>query len=258
MRYKLSLVLLSMLPALSHAGGGNFNFYGKAGIDLTSRFETFKLTANNDGPPISKIPASSRQNTFSPSIFLETTYNIFPQTEVGLGVGYIKRKGFEHSASWFIFGGGDTTYAPQVTDPSNASTAIESYNIPRYTSLPIYIVLKQNIALSQNTKLYFTGNLGYSINKINDTKYNYYSDQITQGNFVLNEGLSKPRKMKAKNGLYLGLGVGVEYKSFLAEIGYYHTKSKVTRPNYVKNIGLVDQTTPYNNDAIRLTLGFKF
>ncbi|WWO73988.1 hypothetical protein V4937_04800 [Histophilus somni] len=47
MRYKLSLVLLSMLPALSHAGG-NFNFYGKAGIDLTSRFETMKITENHD------------------------------------------------------------------------------------------------------------------------------------------------------------------------------------------------------------------
>ncbi|WP_249963439.1 hypothetical protein [Histophilus somni] len=236
--------------------GGNFNFYGKAGIDLTSRFETFKLTANNDGPPISEIPASSRQNTFSPSIFLETTYNIFPQTEVGLGVGYIKRKGFDHSANWFIFGGGE--YTPNPADPATANTAIETYKVNRYASVPIYVVLKQNIALSQNAKLYFMGNLGYSLNKIEDTKYNYYSDQVSQGNFVLNESLSKPRKMKAKNGLYLGLGVGVEYKSFLAEIGYYHTKSKVTRPNFVEGQGLVDQTTSYNNDAVRFSIGFKF
>ncbi|WP_249960752.1 hypothetical protein [Histophilus somni] len=234
--------------------GGNFNFYGKAGIDLTSRFETIQLTANNDGPPISAIPASSRQNTFSPSIFFETTYNILPQTEIGLGLGYTKRKGFDHSASWFIKGaGGDGSYSPT---PS-VNSAIETYKINRYSSLPIYMVLKQNIVLNQNTKLYFTGNLGYSLNKIDDTKYNFYRDIDSPGTFKKDEELSKTRKMKAKNGLYLGLGVGLEYHSFLAEIGYYHTKSKVTRGNYVED-KFVDQTTSYNNDAIRLTIGFKF
>lgn len=65
--------------------------------------------------------------------------------------------------------------------------------------------------------------------------------------------------MKVKNGLYLGLGLGIEYKAFLAEIGYYHTKSKVTRKNYNYEIrNSIYESTSYNNDAIRLTLGVKF
>ncbi|WP_075290458.1 hypothetical protein [Histophilus somni] len=250
MKYKLSLVLLAMLPALSHAGGGNFNFYGKAGIDLTSRFETMRIIANHDGnPPIS---ASSRQNTFSPSIFFETTYNILPQTEIGLGLGYIKRKGFEHSASWGIHGGGE--YAP-ISD----NTGIETYKIPRYASLPIYFILKQDYALSRNTNLYFKANLGYSINKISNTQYKYYTDLEQENVFKLSEFQSGLRPMKVKNGLYLGLGLGIEYKAFLAEIGYYHTKSKVTRKNYNYEIrNSIYESTSYNNDAIRLTLGVKF
>ncbi|QQF85801.1 hypothetical protein JFL55_08525 [Histophilus somni] len=248
MRYKLSLVLLSMLPALSHAGGGNFNFYGKAGIDLTSRFETMKITQNYDSAGGFKlsIPASSRQNTFSPSIFFETTYNIFPQTEIGLGLGYIKRKGFDHIAIWPVRGGAEY-------DPSGQFHLKETYRVNRYASLPIYFILKQNYALNANTKFYLKGDLGYSINKIRKTVYTLYED-LSLGSST---GYKKDRDFvsnnKAKSGLYLGLGIGIEYKSFLVDIGYYHTHSKIT---YKEQESYV--STPYNNDAIRLTLGFKF
>ncbi len=230
-------------------GGGNFNFYGKAGIDLTSRFETMQLrTYLNDDVP--SIPASSRQNTFSPSIFLETTYAILPQTEIGLGLGYIKRKGFDHSASWYVYT--DGVWSEKMAD----NIAVEYYKINRYSSLPIYFTLKQNYAFNANSKFYLKGDIGYSINKIADTKHKKYTD-ITDKFELQGESL---RKMKARNGLYLGLAIGLEYKSFLAEIGYYHTHAAVnykTKP-YNSKVNGYYAWHSYNNDAIRLTLGFKF
>ncbi|TDF40364.1 hypothetical protein E2R48_07995 [Histophilus somni] len=228
-------------------GGGNFNFYGKAGIDLTSRFETMKITQNYDSAGGFKlsIPASSRQNTFSPSIFFETTYNIFPQTEIGLGLGYIKRKGFDHIAIWPVRGGAEY-------DPSGQFHLKETYRVNRYASLPIYFILKQNYALNANTKFYLKGDLGYSINKIRKTVYTSYGDIGTTAG-VYEESYKFVSNNKAKSGLYLGLGIGIEYKSFLVDIGYYHTHSKIT---YKEQESYV--STPYNNDAIRLTLGFKF
>ncbi|ARU64575.1 hypothetical protein HNR69_001674 [Histophilus somni] len=242
MKYKLSLALLFTLPAFAHAGGGNFNFYGKAGIDLTSRFETMKIILPNINKE-ANVPASSRQNTFSPSIFLETTYNILPQTEIGLGLGYIKRKGFDHSATWKISNQGNIGFGD--------NNAVENYRINRYSSLPIYFTLKQNYALNANSKFYLKGDIGYSINKIDNTKYNYYTD--VSGKLELDSLSSRFQNFKAQNGLYLGLGIGFEYKFFLADIGYYHTHAKV---NY-KSDGSYSWH-PYNNDAIRLTLGFKF
>ncbi|WP_249961375.1 hypothetical protein [Histophilus somni] len=232
-------------------GGGNFNFYGKAGIDLTSRFETMVLrTEQNSFVP--SIPASSRQNTFSPSVFLETTYNILPQTEIGFGLGYIKRKGFDHSASWHFTK--ETTGEKKWSAASQSSlTDIEKYGIYRYSSLPIYFILKQNYALNANSKFYLKGNIGYSINKISNTKYDHYSNEASRE--IKKTQIDDPvYKMKAQNGLYLGLGFGVEYKSFLAEIGYYHTHATVNYKNKNKHY----PSYSYNNDAIRLTLGFKF
>ncbi|ACA31970.1 hypothetical protein [Histophilus somni] len=248
MKYKLSLAILSILPALSHAGGGNFNFYGKAGIDLTSRFETMVLrTEQNNYVP--SIPASSRQNTFSPSIFFETTYTILPQTEIGLGLGYIKRKGFDHSASWHF----NKDIQKKTWAQTSGFTDIEQYRIYRYSSLPIYLILKQNYAFNANSKFYLKGNIGYSINKMPNTKYAHYSNETSLK--IQQTQIGDPiYKMKAKNGLYLGLGIGIEYKSFLAEIGYYHTHATVSYKN--KNTQYPQYS--YNNDAIRLTLGVKF
>ncbi|WP_233120732.1 hypothetical protein [Histophilus somni] len=231
-------------------GGGNFNFYGKAGIDLTSRFETMQLRTylNNNVP---SIPASSRQNTFSLSLFFETTYTILPQTEIGLGLGYIKRKGFDHSASWHVHTDGEWA-------ASGDNTAVEYYKINRYSSLPIYFTLKQNYAFNANSKFYLKGDIGYSINKIADTKYKKYTNIDDEKVFALSD--QNLRKMKARNGLYLGLAIGLEYKSFLAEIGYYHTHAAVnykTKPYKSKAEGYYAWHS-YNNDAIRLTLGFKF
>lgn len=245
--YEIQTVVSVIIYAsnLCPCGGGNFNFYGKAGIDLTSRFETMKIIL----PSFNKeanVPASSRQNTFSPSIFLETTYNILPQTEIGLGLGYIKRKGFDHSAAWKISVHGNINQGDH--------NAVETYKINRYSSLPIYFILKQNYALNANSKFYLKGDIGYSINKIDNTKYNYYTD-IGKNKLELDtvSGATGFRSFKAQNGLYLGLSIGFEYKFFLADIGYYHTHAKV---NY-KSDGSYSWHS-YNNDAIRLTLGFKF
>ncbi|WP_101774944.1 outer membrane beta-barrel protein [Pasteurella oralis] len=228
----LLLTTLSVLPAFAIAQAGQFNFYGKAGIDLTSRFESVEIATIKSPFFNSTIP--SKKNTFSPSIFLETTYNILPQTEIGVGMGYIKRKGFNHETSKVYMNG------------NNKSVATEKAKINRYSSIPIYLILKQNYPLNQDTALYLKGNLGYSLNKARNTTYTFSLD---------NNPYSHPVNVKTKNGLYLGLGAGVEYKSFLAEIGYYHTDSAIKYKFPHDNHNLYES---YNNDALRFSIGFKF
>ncbi|WP_245853289.1 hypothetical protein [Pasteurella oralis] len=123
----LILITSSLIPAITVAQTSQTNFYVKAGIDLTSRFETLKIHSGFD-ESYHHFARGSKKNTFSPSIFLETTYNILPQTEVGLGVGYIKRKGFNYYHEYNLFK--------------------EEYKINRYSSIPIYSTFKQNFSLN--------------------------------------------------------------------------------------------------------------
>lgn len=251
---KLFLTVLSVLPAFAIAQTSGFNFYGKAGIDLTSRFESWRLTETTDNAP---TPTKSRKNTFSPSIFLETTYNIFPQTELGFGVGYIKRAGFKSYSTWPNDGQG--TYSP-----SGDALGASSYKINRYSSIPVYLTLKQNYAFNANSNIYFKGDLGYSFNRIRDTYYTNFTDIAQPGVLTKNDGDSYLSHLKAKNGLYVGLSLGVEYKSFLVEIGYYHTDSKISYLDAIPSKATLGNQkyaytqSSYKNDALRLSVGFKF
>lgn len=242
----LLLTTLSVLPAFAIAQTGQFNFYGKAGIDLTSRFESVEIAPSIRNHFLNTTAITSKKNTFSPSIFLESTYNILPQTEIGVGIGYIKRKGFNHTAS--------ATF-PNTAYPNNNATrtVTEKFKINRYSSIPVYLALKQNYPLNPNTKLYFNGNLGYSFNKIrNNTAYDI-KDSVP---FLISS--SRIFNLKAKNGLYLGLGMGIEYKSFLVDIGYYHTNSSINVIGIYNGEKYGSGYHSYKNDALRFSIGFKF
>lgn len=236
----LLLTTLSVLPAFAIAQTGQFNFYGKAGIDLTSRFESVEIAPSIRNHFLNTIAITSKKNTFSPSIFLESTYNILPQTEIGVGIGYIKRKGFNHVASATHKG------------INKVETITEKFKINRYSSIPVYLALKQNYPLNPNTTLYFNGNLGYSFNNIrNNTTYD-----IKDSSPLLS--YSRIFNLKTKNGLYLGLGMGIEYKSFLVDIGYYHTNSSINVIGIYNGEKYGSGYHSYKNDALRFSIGFKF
>lgn len=238
----LLLTTLSVLPAFAIAQTGQFNFYGKAGIDLTSRFESVEIAPSIRNHSLNTTAITSKKNTFSPSIFLESTYNILPQTEIGVGIGYIKRKGFNHVAS-----------ATHKGINNKVETITEKFKINRYSSLPVYLALKQNYPLNPNTTLYFNGNLGYSFNKIRNHTIYDIKDSVP---FLI----SSPRifNLKAKNGLYWGLGMGIEYKSFLVDIGYYHTNSSISIVGIYNGEKYGSGYHSYKNDALRFSIGFKF
>ena len=70
-------------------------------------------------------------------------------------------------------------------------------------------------------------------------------------NFNLNSEV-KPY-VKFKNGLYASVGVGLEYRNFVTELAYVHTTSKIKWDDEDGS-----DTERYNNNALRLTVGYKF
>ncbi|UAY77319.1 hypothetical protein K7G90_001558 [Pasteurella canis] len=215
----------------------NVNLYGKVGVDLISRFETVD-------PSIYHFSVPHKRNTFSPSTFLELTYNVLPQTELGLGVGFIKRNSFKHVS--------------HGVEGNNGQTDVETtekYLVPRYRSIPLYVTLKQNFVFIPNTTLYLKGDLGYAFNKTKSTRLDAISYNLA-GNgqdYIEKTNIN----MSAKDGAYYGISLGLEYNNFLAEVGYYHTSSRISFASSPQKTVPYKEVS-YNNDALRLSIGYKF
>lgn len=189
---KKILLALFVVGSVSSLAMGDFNIYGKFGVDLTSKFSKIK---DSDGVAL-PLPTKAKSGY---SFFLEGTTNVTPNTELGLGIGYTARKG--RNVSYI-----DNTFSAQ---PELITGRMVSYN-----SIPLYLIAKYNFETGTGFKPYIKLDLGYSFNKIN--KIDVYSN----GTKV--EGSDG----KMKNGLYTGIAIGVEYNNFLTELSYHLTKSK--------------------------------
>lgn len=161
----------------------------------------------------------------APAIFLEATKNLTPSFEAGLGVGYIWR--------------GKENF--EFEDSEDKTTG----KFPRYDSVPLYLTGKYNFNLDSEVKPFIKADLGYSFNK---------SKKFTGTDFdkIDNTTDDFSGKLKFKNGLYASVGVGLEYRNFVTELAYVHTTAKIKWDD--DEFG----NERYNNNALRLTVGYKF
>ena len=162
----------------------------------------------------------------APAIFLEATKNLTPNFEAGLGIGYIWR--------------GKENY--EFEDSDGKTTG----KFPRYNSVPLYLTGKYNFNLDSEVKPFVKADLGYSFNR---------AKKLTGTDFdkMTNTTEDFSGKIKFKNGLYTSVGVGLEYRNFVTELAYVHTSAKV---KWGDEDGSGNDR--YNNNAVRLTVGYKF
>ncbi|MDO4690068.1 MAG: outer membrane beta-barrel protein [Fusobacterium sp.] len=213
---KKLLLSLFVVSAISSLAAGDFNVYGKFGVDLNSKFSKIK---DEDGTSL-PLPTKAKSGY---SFFLEGTTVVAPNTEFGVGIGYITRKGKNFS------------YYDDFFTPARRISG----RMPSYNSIPLYLTAKYNF----NTGIfnpYIKFDLGYSFNKLNNE--NEY-DGKSKVSYDID--LSK-----ATNGLYTGLSVGVEYNNFLTELSYVYTKAKLKWQD--------GDSSKWDNKTIRLSVGYKF
>lgn len=238
---KIILGVLVLTATNAMALSNNVNLYGKVGVDVVSKFETIS-------PSVHKFNAPSK-NKVAPGVFLEATYSIVPELEVGVGVGYIKRKSYNYS------------HLKSIIDDDNHGGV--AYNVPlieyskvnRYSSIPLYFVGKFNLNLKPDLLVYLQGDFGYSFNKVKSTNHRYlaYEENPAQpGTFV--KSRDSIIHTDVTNGKYYGVGVGVEYKNIQLGISYHHSKARLQY--HTRGLALTNDS--YQNDALRLSLGYKF
>ena len=212
---KILLGLLVLSSAISFANQG-INVYGKFGVDVVSRFNKI----SDEGDTLVKA-----KGKVAPSIALEVTKDLGSNFEAGLGLGYV----------WH----GKRDY--KETDDKDEYTA----QFPAINSIPLYVTGKYKFDTGSDIKPYVKADLGYSFNKMKKSIAVTEKDLTTgETETVTAEGL------KAKNGLYAGIGAGVEYNNVTADLSYVFTGAKY------KDID--GDTAKANKGALRLTVGYKF
>ena len=171
----------------------------------------------------------SKKAKFSYEIGVEYRYLVTENTELGAGIAYQshgKLKGF--------------------TDVEDKNLKVGVEPLKLYDSVPLYLTGKYNFNLDSEVKPYVKADLGYSFNrakKLTGTDF----DKMTNTTEDFSE------KIKFKNGLYASVGVGLEYRNFVTELAYVHTTAKIKWDDEDGS-----DTERYNNNALRLTVGYKF
>lgn len=146
----------------------------------------------------------------------EITKEIYPNLELGLGISYQ-----------------DHNKPESIINFEQGKIQNTGYN-----SFPIYTVAKYNIPTESNIKPYVKADLGYSFN-FNEEDLKTNDEKV---------------KTSINNGLYYGVGAGVEYNNFIFELIY-----KVNKADIQYEIdGIKTAKQNYNYSRTTLSIGYKF
>lgn len=144
---------------------------------------------------------------------VEATQTIFSNFELGLGVSYQ-----DHGR-------------PKAGN-------MDGIKLPSFQSVPVYVVGKYSIPTDTPFTPYLKADLGYSFN------FGSKSYDIPE-----NEKL----KVSYKDGMYWGVGAGVEYNNLVVDLMYKmnYGKAKMSAPNF-------SQKSDIDYGRVTLGVGYKF
>lgn len=205
----LGLFALSTMAMAQNYFDGNNNLYLKAGFDIAEKYDVISS---------GEIDANdSKSDDLGFELAAEFTRDFMSNLELGLGIAYQ-----EHGEPK------DKKYYDWL-----------KISAPGYSSIPLYFVGKYNFKIKSDIKPFIKFNLGYSFNDI-DGKFVSTMPQ------PMADVVSKV-PAKVEDGMYLGIGAGVEVDNFVTELNYKINKGEVSY-----------EGTNYDYDYSRVTLSFGY
>ncbi|MGL4935019.1 outer membrane beta-barrel protein [Cetobacterium sp.] len=200
-----------------------YNIYTKAGLDVKSEYEEW----------VSNEIKTNKKDTHRLGFEagFEATRNIDENFELGIGAAY-------------------QNHTKAKSKIHKISNGYEKYDISKFDSIPLYAVLKYKFETSAIWKPYLKATLGYSFNfkdkdAENDSSY-----------FAIEEASRELIKFdtKIKDDLYYGIGAGVEYNSFFADLMYKVNEANTTLEDEGQFIG----RDSFDYSRVTLGFGYKF
>lgn len=175
--------------------------------------------------------------------------------------------GFEAGAGIFYK---RNNFKKEVLDDALVDEASYDTKYKSFTAVPIYATARYNFNTNSDFVPYIKANLGYSINS--GKAESNYTGVGTSKYYDIAGKLNE--KFEFKNGLYYGLGTGLKYKNFFADLSYNVIRAKVEN-NYMSSAryssvtasGTTTRSTEYefdkddykvNNRFVTLSFGYSF
>ena len=179
---KKVLIILGILASITAFAEGN-KVEVRVGGDIMPQF-------NVNGP--------EKDAKFSYELGVEFRREIYPNFEIGAGLAYQdhgKLKNHTENVSGF-----------------NVESKTDFYD-----SVPLYLTARYNFKNSTEVTPYVKASIGYSFN-VNDGDQKIKISDPRTGVTISDDELFK--SYDVDNGLYYGIGAGVEYKGFTVDLAY--------------------------------------
>ncbi len=222
-------VLFGLFALSTVAMAAETNLYLRAGADLYGKYDVISV----EGYDVS----DEDLDEFSYEFAVEATREIYPNLEVGVGLAYQKH-------------GDPETYS--TSESEYGMSFYDKYEIPGYTSIPLYLTAKYKFDAVNNFVPYIKANLGYSFNDEDGDAKNSYT--FTYGGN--SETFVDKYDVKLDDGLYYGIGAGFEYNNFTMDLMYQvnEAEAKITDKEYPEDNFKKD----FDYSRVTLSFGYKF
>lgn len=233
-------VLFGLFALSTVALAAETNLYLRTGADLNGKYQTIYDLHGE------------KADEFSYEFAIEATKNLTDKIEFGLGIAYQKH-GEPDSRSFY------DEYDTSVDNKEYEVSCTETYDVPGYISVPLYLTLKYKFDAINNFVPYVKGNIGYSFN-IDDGDAKYSDTDIGTNTVDKNDKIIDTYENKfdidMKNGLYYGIGAGFEYNNFTLDLMYQ--VNEATAETTDKDPGYEHRKYKEDFNYSRLTLGFGY
>lgn len=224
------------------AANNGVNVYGRFGLDVYSHYnQVSQKDTVSIGIDYEREASMKAKGKVAPSVAIEITKDLNTNFEAGIGIGYV----------WH----GKRDLNERIFDSSGELVAIYDGKVPAVNSIPLYLTGKYKFDTNSDFKPYIKADLGYSFNRVKKSSFDV---SVQQAGIVA--GYTEYTNLKAKNGIYTAIGVGLEYNNITADLSYVFTGAKIRTTKIPKGLIESDETRTFkaNNSAIRLTVGYKF
>lgn len=220
-----------------------YNIYGKIGVDIWSEYDEWKY---GDDYGSYKFNKKDTKN-LGFEVALEGTRNITDNFELGLGIAYQNHTNPK-----------SRTETNSYSDDFIEAFYKEETKMPKFDSVPLYAVGKYNFKTDSVWKPYLKATVGYSFNIKDKDAKEFYSSTNSYAGETHEYSSTYKYKTDIKNGFYYGVGAGIEYENFFADLMYQVNQAKVKLTEEYDGEKYELGKNDFNYSRVTLGFGYKF
>lgn len=215
------------------------NLYLKVGTTFNEKFDTITGIMGNE---FNERDSEDRGYELS----TEYTHPISERWELGLGISYQNHD------------------KPEGKEYFPSRDSYIKFDLPEFESIPVYMTLKYNVPVEWEVKPFFKVDFGYSFNDCDNGTMSLGMPQPQVSREVINgvDRYNIPLNYDVNNGIYYGIGAGLEFKNAFISLMYKVNTAEVEMNRVAglngNNPHIYTAKQDMNFERVVLEFGYRF